>query len=74
MAASSNTPRAMLVLPVEAIVSSETTPGKKYQVRLPYCPCDDFAYRHANKPPEEMFCKHLRTALATVGGHHAPRS
>lgn len=65
-------PQTMLVLPVEAIVNSESTPGKTYHVHLPYCPCRDFQYRRANKPPEEMFCKHLLAALSAVGGYHAP--
>lgn len=65
-------PQAMLVLPIEAIVNSESTLGKTYHVRIPYCPCRDFQYRRANKPPAEMFCKHLLAAIATVGGYNAP--
>jgi len=67
-------PRTMLVLPTSGVVHSETTPGKTYNVQLPYCPCADFAYRRANKPLSEMFCKHLAAFAAAVGGYHAPGS
>jgi hypothetical protein len=69
----------MLVLPIQVVVSSETTPGLTYQVQLPYCPCRDFKHRRADWNPDtdeiaDYFCKHLITGIRTVGGHHAPAS
>lgn len=65
-------PQTMLVLPTSGVVHSESTPGKTYQVQLPYCPCADFAFRRANMPLDKMFCKHLAAFAAAVGGYHVP--
>jgi hypothetical protein len=65
----------MAVLPVQAVVTSETDPDVTYLVQLPYCPCKDFRYRRAaflaagdGSALADLFCKHLRKAVAAVGG------
>jgi hypothetical protein len=74
MASRIKDPQTMYVLPTSVVVKSESDPSKSYHVQLPYCPCADYAYRRANPTGNlaDLFCKHLRNALETVGGWHQP--
>jgi hypothetical protein len=77
-------PQTMLVLPTSVVVASESDPAVTYHVQLPYCPCKDYRYRRASNAAtvarggtvraEELLCKHLATAMQTVGGWHSPEA
>jgi len=66
----------MAVYPVTVAVRSASRPGHVHMVHLPWCPCEDFQYRHARLLKgeialAELFCKHLRQAMEQVGGLQA---
>jgi hypothetical protein len=68
--------QGMAVYPVTVAVRSASRPGHVHMVHLPWCPCEDFQYRHARLlrgeiALAELFCKHLHQAMEQVGGLQA---
>lgn len=65
----------MTVYPVQVAVRSQSDGAAVHLVTLPHCDCADFTNRKgklADDGEAITICKHIREALARVGGWHRP--
>lgn len=65
----------MTVYPIQMAVRSASDGASVHMVTLPHCDCADFTNRRGQLTADETaitVCKHIKEAMARVGGWHRP--